>query len=49
MNNIPNRFHARLMDCYADHQAQFNEMMLQMEMEFRVHSLPVRSLARSSR
>jgi NRPS condensation-like uncharacterized protein len=34
MNNIPNRFHARLMDCYADHQAQFNEMMLQMEMEF---------------
>jgi NRPS condensation-like uncharacterized protein len=34
MNNMPDRFPARLMDLYSDHQSQFNEMMIQLEMEF---------------
>lgn len=34
MKDIPQRFPARLMDCYTDYQAQFNEMMVQLEMEF---------------
>jgi NRPS condensation-like uncharacterized protein len=46
MNNMPDRFRATLMDCYADHQAQLNEMMLQLEMELD-KELDAKRLARA--
>jgi NRPS condensation-like uncharacterized protein len=46
MNSIPDRFRATLMDGLTDHQAQFNEMMIQMEMDFD-EELDDRTLARA--
>ena len=34
MNNIPNRFPARLIDCFNDYLTPLCEMMIQLEMEF---------------
>ncbi len=34
MSNMPDRFRATLLDCLTDHQAQYSEMMIQLEMYF---------------
>jgi len=46
MSSIPDRFPARLMDCYTDFQTQVSEMMIQIEMEFN-KELDVKRLAKA--
>jgi len=46
MKDIPDRFPARLMDGYSDHQSQLSETMIQLEMEF-AESLDAKRLAKA--